>query len=65
MKIRPVGTELFYADGQTHRQTDGEKDGQTDIRKVIVAFSKFCSLSHKQRRYWGARVKTEMLGSEG
>ena len=22
MKIRPVGTELFHADGQTDRQTD-------------------------------------------
>jgi hypothetical protein len=30
MKIRPVGAELFQADGQTDRQTD--------ITKLIVAF---------------------------
>jgi hypothetical protein len=29
MKIRPVGAELFYA------------DGQTDITKLIVAFRNF------------------------
>jgi len=34
MKIRPVGTELFYADGQT----DERKDGQTDTTKLTVAF---------------------------
>ena len=31
MKIRPVGAELFHADGWT----DG---GQTDMTKLIVAF---------------------------
>ena len=30
MKIRPVGAELFHADGRT--------DGQTDITKPIVPF---------------------------
>ena len=30
MKIRPAGTELFYADGQTHRQTDRRENGLTD-----------------------------------
>jgi hypothetical protein len=34
MKTRPVGTELFHADGETDRETDGEtdrqRDGQTD-----------------------------------
>jgi hypothetical protein len=29
MKIRPVGSELFHADGRT--------DGRTDITKLIVA----------------------------
>jgi hypothetical protein len=33
MKIRPVGAELYYADGQTDIQTDGQ------IRhKLTVAF---------------------------
>jgi hypothetical protein len=30
MKIRPVGAELFHADGQTERKTDRQKNGQTD-----------------------------------
>ena len=33
MKIRPVGAELFYADGRM--------DGQTDVTKLIVAFLNF------------------------
>ena len=44
MKIRPVGAELFHADGRT--------DGRTDMTKLIVAFHNFaytytvhCSLS--------------------
>jgi hypothetical protein len=35
MKIRPVGAELFHADGRT--------DGQTDMTKLIVAFGKFAN----------------------
>jgi len=35
MKIRPVGTELFHADGQTDRQTD--------MTKLIVAFHNFAN----------------------
>jgi len=34
MKIRPVETELFHADGQT----DGRTDGRTDMTKLIVVF---------------------------
>jgi hypothetical protein len=30
MKIRPVGAELFHADGQTEGQTDRQTDGRTD-----------------------------------
>jgi len=34
MKIRPMGSELFHADGETGReigrQTDKQTDGQTD-----------------------------------
>ena len=37
MKIRPVGAELFHADGRT--------DGQTDITKVIVTFRNFSKAS--------------------
>jgi hypothetical protein len=29
MKIHPVGAELFYADGQTHRQTYNEVYSQS------------------------------------
>jgi hypothetical protein len=35
IKIRPVGAELFHADGQT--------DGQTDMTKIMVAFSNFAN----------------------
>ena len=49
MKMRPVGAELFHADGRTDRQTDGQTDrrmdGQTDATKLIVAFRKFCALA--------------------
>jgi len=34
MKIRPVGVEMFYADGWTERLTDGERN----MTKLIVAF---------------------------
>ena len=33
MKIRPVGAELFYAEGQTDRQTD--------MTRLIVGFRSF------------------------
>jgi len=37
MKIRPVGTELFHADGQM----GGRKEERTDLSKLIVAFRDF------------------------
>ena len=37
MKIRPVGAELFHADGRTNERTDG----QTDMMKQIVTFRNF------------------------
>jgi Fe-S-cluster formation regulator IscX/YfhJ len=37
MKIRPVGAELFQADGRT----DGRTDRQTDMTKLIAAFRNF------------------------
>ena len=36
MKIRPMGAELFHADGRT--------DGQTDMMKLIVVFRSFANL---------------------
>jgi Fe-S-cluster formation regulator IscX/YfhJ len=39
MKIRPVGAELFHADGRTDRQTD--------MTKLIVAFSNFANAPKK------------------
>ena len=30
IKIRPMGAELFHADGQTNRQTDGRTDGHDE-----------------------------------
>jgi hypothetical protein len=37
IKIRLVGAELFHADGQTDRKTDG----QMDMTKLRVAFRNF------------------------
>jgi hypothetical protein len=35
MKIRPVGAELFHADGQ--------RDGQTNMTKLIATFHNFAN----------------------
>jgi hypothetical protein len=40
MKIRPVGTQLFHADG----------DGQTDMTKPIIAFRNFASTPKRTRK---------------
>ena len=37
MKIRPVGTELFHAEGQTH--------SRTNMAKLIVAFHNFANVN--------------------
>ena len=39
MTIRPVGTELCHADGQT--------GGQTDVTRLIVAFRNFLNARKK------------------
>jgi len=44
MKIRPVGAELFLADGRTDRQ---------DMTKLIVAF-RFC------KRAWKSHTKLSL-----
>ena len=33
-----MGTDLFHADGQTHRRADRETDRQTDMKKLMVVF---------------------------
>jgi hypothetical protein len=35
MEIRPVGAELFHADGETRT------DGRTDMTKLIIGFRNF------------------------
>jgi len=42
MKIRPMRTELFHADGRT--------DGQTDMTKLIVTFRSFANAPKKDTR---------------
>jgi hypothetical protein len=37
IKIRPVGAELFRANGR-ERRMDGRTDGQTDMSKLTVSF---------------------------
>ena len=44
MKIRPVGTELFLADGRS--------DGRTDMAKLIVVFLNFANAPEKQHVEW-------------
>jgi len=45
MKIRPVGAELFYADGRT----DGTTDRWTNMTKLIVAFRNFANALKKRK----------------
>jgi len=44
-KICSVGTELFHAD----RQTDRRSEGQTNMRKLMVAFCNFANATKKER----------------
>jgi hypothetical protein len=43
MKIRPLGAELFHADGRT----DGLTEEQTDITKVMAAVRNFANAPTK------------------
>jgi hypothetical protein len=47
MKIRQVGGELFYAEGQTCGLTDGRTDGQTDRQTNNGRFSQFYERDQK------------------
>jgi hypothetical protein len=49
-KIRPVGAELFHADGQT--------DSRTDVTKLIVAFRNFANApTNESTAYIGRRSR--------
>jgi len=47
IKVRPVGAELFHADGRAH--------GQTDLTKLIIPFRGFA----KAHEYTGTYFKPE------
>jgi len=34
MRIRPVGAELFHADGRTDGETERGRDGKKDMRSL-------------------------------
>jgi hypothetical protein len=58
LKIRPVGAELFHADGRIDGQTDRGTDRQTDITKLIVAFRNFANAP--KTTYTCVKVKGEV-----
>jgi len=41
MKIRPLGDELFHANGRTDKLTDRQAGRQIDMTKLITPFSQF------------------------
>ena len=43
-KIRPVGAELFHADGRTYGQTDGQRDGRSRFFNFAKALKKWAIL---------------------
>ena len=46
MKIRPVGAELFQAEGQTGGRESGRAEGQTDRHdEANSSFTQFCERS--------------------
>jgi hypothetical protein len=55
MKIRPVGAELFHADGQTDRRTD--------MTKLMVAFRNFANAPTKKEvsNYLQARPFNDLM----
>jgi hypothetical protein len=46
MKIRPVGAELFHADGQKKGQTDGQKERYDEANS---SFSQFFERVYKEK----------------
>jgi hypothetical protein len=56
MKIYPVRAVYFHADKQTHGQTDGWTDWQTDVTKLIVVYRNFVNNPKKDYIfYWTDR----------
>jgi hypothetical protein len=53
MKIRPVGADLFHADGRTDRQTD--------MTKLRVAFRNFANAPKNKQLYIYA---TQLCGQD-
>ena len=49
MKSRPVGAELFHADGRTDGRTDRQTDRQTDVTKLMATFRNFVNAPKNQR----------------
>jgi len=45
MKIRPVGIELFHAEGRLDERTDGRTDGHTQTDRHDEANSRFSKFS--------------------
>ena len=41
MKIRPIGSELYYADRVTDGERERERERETDMTKLIVALRNF------------------------
>jgi len=48
-KIRPVGTEMFHAEGHMDGQRDGQTGRRTEITKLIFAFHYFSNASKNRR----------------
>jgi hypothetical protein len=51
MKILPVGAELFNTDSQTHKDTDGQGDRNTEMAKIIIAFRNFVYAPENEIHY--------------
>jgi hypothetical protein len=50
MKIRPLGAELFRADGQTNGRTDGQTDKYDEVKSSFSQFSEgFLKLAGDKR----------------
>ena len=63
MEIRPVGTELFLADGRTDGRKDGRTDGRTDMSKLTVACRNFVNAPNDTGLHWSTdELRNEVYG---
>jgi len=51
MKSRPVGAELFNANRQAHKDTDGQGDRNTEMTKLIIVFHNFVYAPENEIQY--------------